>query len=254
MTDNLQNNSPFDENKVPKHVAIIMDGNGRWAKMRGKHRSEGHIAGVDSLRNTIKAASDLGIKYLTIYAFSTENWKRPSDEVIALMDLLAKSVASETPDLIKDGIRLLTIGNIEKLPQDTQLILQESKDATAHNTKLNLVVALSYSSRQEIMDATCRLAAKISKCEISPDALDEDLFSSLLDTAEIPDPDLLIRTGGEVRISNFLLWQAAYAELYFTDTFWPDFGYDELKKAICDYQARERRFGKTSEQIAEECK
>lgn len=239
----------IDTNYLPQHVAIIMDGNGRWAKAHGKDRSFGHQEGVVSVRKVLKAATAIGIRYLTMYTFSTENWNRPEAEVKALMSLLVSAIHKETPDLMKNNIRLQAIGDLSRLPAEALATLQECIETTASNTGTTLVLALSYSSRWEIKEAVKALAAEVSQLTIHPNDITETTVSDHLTTKDIPDPDLLIRTGGEKRISNFLLWQLSYAELYFTDVFWPDFRDEELYKAVLYYQQRERRFGKTSEQL-----
>ncbi|MFV0467727.1 MAG: isoprenyl transferase [Dysgonomonas sp.] len=234
---------------LPQHVAIIMDGNGRWAKQRNQDRAEGHRAGVGSVRIITEAAAELNIPYLTLYTFSKENWNRPEEEVRALMSLLIQAIAIETPDLIKSNVRLAAIGDTNNLPEDTKAALDKCIEETSVSTGLTLVLALNYSSRWEITEAAKTLAVEINSQKIAIEKINEDTITSLLTTRNIPDPDLLIRTGGELRISNFLLWQAAYAELYFTDTLWPDFNKEAFFEAVLDYQDRERRFGKTSEQI-----
>lgn len=239
----------IDRGRLPGHIAIIMDGNGRWAKSRGKDRSHGHQEGVVSVRKVLEAASAVGLKYLTVYTFSTENWKRPIEEVQALMALLISAIRRETPDLMKNNIRLKAIGDLERLPDDVRSVLQKCMDLTSGNTGTTLVLALSYSSRWEIAEAARRMAGEIIDGRLSPEEITEERLSGHLTTQGIPDPDLLVRTGGEKRISNFLLWQLSYAELYFTDIFWPDFREEELYEAIVYFQQRERRFGKTSEQI-----
>lgn len=238
----------IDLNRIPQHVAIIMDGNGRWAKQRGKERSYGHQAGAETVHIIAEEAAKLGVKYLTLYTFSTENWNRPSGEVAALMSLLFDSIEEET--FMKNNISFRIIGDINKLPDNVQQRLQACIEHTSVNTGMCLVLALSYSSRWEITEAARQIAALAQKGELEPEQIDSKLFSQHLTTGFMPDPDLLIRTGGELRLSNFLLWQCAYSELYFCDTYWPDFHEEELRKAICDYQRRERRFGKTSEQIS----
>ena len=235
--------------KLPKHVAVIMDGNGRWAKEQGKDRIFGHSEGAVSLNDVTEAAAEIGIKYLTVYAFSEENWNRPQAEIDALMSLLIQSIEEKTPVLLKNNIRLLVIGNLKRLPQDVHDRVQKCVEETAHCTHMSLVVALSYSSQWEILDAVKNIAEDVKDNKLDISNIDEKLFSSYLTTKNIPDPDLLIRTSGEIRISNFLLWQLAYSELYFTNVNWPDFRKEEFYKAILDYQSRERRFGKTSEQI-----
>ena len=234
---------------IPSHVAIIMDGNGRWAKQRGLPRTEGHIRGQDALRTTLRAAAKRGIKYLTVYTFSTENWSRPQEEVDALMSILVSAIHAETPQLIAEGVRMRAIGDLSRLPQQAQDSLAESIELTKDGAQITLILALSYSSRDEIRRASQRLAAETAAGRLRPEEITEELISSYLDTAEYPDPDLVIRTGGEERISNYLLWQAAYSELYFSETYWPDFGQEALDEALAAYASRERRFGKTSEQI-----
>ncbi len=239
----------IDLTKIPEHVAVIMDGNGRWAKEQGKDRIFGHSEGAVSLNDVTEAAAELGVKYLTVYAFSEENWNRPDHEVNALMSLLMHSIEDKTKVLLKNNIRLLAIGNLKRLPTEVAARLQKCIDETAHCTHMSLVLALSYSSQWEILDAVKKIAVEVKDNKLDISGIDEILFSSCLTTQGIPDPDLLIRTSGEIRISNFLLWQLAYSELYFTDTNWPDFRKENFYKAILDYQNRERRFGKTSEQI-----
>lgn len=234
---------------IPSHVAIIMDGNGRWAKQRGLPRTEGHIRGQDALRTTLRAAAKRGIKYLTVYTFSTENWSRPQEEVDALMSILVSAIHAETPQLIAEGVRMRAIGDLSRLPQQAQDSLAESIELTKDGAQITLILALSYSSRDEIRRASQRLAAEAAAGRLRPEEITEELISSYLDTAEYPDPDLVIRTGGEERISNYLLWQSAYSELYFSETYWPDFGQEALDEALAAYASRERRFGKTSEQI-----
>ncbi len=240
----------IDIEKLPAHIAIIMDGNGRWAKERGLSRLVGHQNGVESVRKVTEAATEIGIKYLTLYTFSTENWNRPQAEVDALMELLVENIVKETPTFHKNNVRLEAIGDLERMPTNVLARLRACIAETSVNTGLTLVLALSYSSRWELTDAMRKIAKKVAAGEISADEITEETVSQHLTTAAIPDPDLLIRTSGEVRISNFLLWQIAYSELYFTPTHWPDFREEELYKAIVDYQHRERRFGKTSEQLA----
>ncbi|MCD8263901.1 MAG: isoprenyl transferase [Tannerellaceae bacterium] len=239
----------IDEDRLPKHVAIIMDGNGRWAKARGKGRSFGHQEGVVSVRKIVEAVSRLGLKYLTVYTFSTENWNRPQAEVQTLMSLLVTAIHRETPDLMKNNVRLMAVGNLERLPQEAYQTLQQCIEETSSNTGTTLVLALSYSARWEITHALQQIAREILDGKITPNDITEAVVSDYLTTKGIPDPDLLIRTGGEKRISNFLLWQLSYAEFYFTDMYWPDFREEELYEAILYYQDRERRFGKTSEQL-----
>jgi undecaprenyl diphosphate synthase len=239
----------IDPSRVPAHVAIIMDGNGRWAKSKGMPRMFGHKSGVKSVRDVTEAAAEIGIQYLTLYAFSTENWSRPPAEVTALMTLLVDTIKKEIADLDKNGVRLHAIGAIEQLPPQTYQALLEGIQQTSNNTRINLVLALNYSAKWEILQATKSIAHLVQGGMIQPDKISEDDFERALSTHGLPDPELLIRTSGETRISNFLLWQIAYSELYFTPIMWPDFGRDELFKAIIDYQNRERRFGKTSEQL-----
>ncbi len=242
----------IEEKNIPTHIAIIMDGNGRWAKQKGLERAEGHKQGVVAVRKTVEAANKAGVKYLTIYTFSTENWNRPDEEVDALMDLMVYAVAKETEDLIKNGVKLHTIGDMERLPEKTRNALNKCIEDTSGGDNLNLVLALSYSSRWEITQAVKKLATEVKNELLHENDITETALSKKLTTKGIPDPDLLIRTGGERRISNFLLWQSAYAELYFTDIFWPDFGENQLYEAIADYSQRERRFGKISEQLKTE--
>jgi undecaprenyl diphosphate synthase len=239
----------IDKNKVPNHIAIIMDGNGRWAKKRGTQRIFGHRNGVSAVRAAIEASAELNVKFLTLYAFSTENWNRPKIEVDALMSLLIKTINTETETLIKNNISLKTIGDKEALPKAVRKKLEEVILKTSVSTGLTVVLALSYSSRWEITDAVNRILKDFSNGNFKSDKITEDLFSAYLTTSGIPDPELMIRTSGEYRISNFLMWQLAYTELYFTSTLWPDFDKEELYKAIVDYQKRERRFGKISEQL-----
>jgi undecaprenyl diphosphate synthase len=239
----------IDLSKLPKHIAIIMDGNGRWAKTHGKPRVFGHKNGVVSVREVTEAAAELGIEYLTLYAFSTENWARPQFEVNALMTLLVETVKSEVKTLMKNNIRLLSIGDLGKLPEKTRNALLRAIDETKNNTRMSLVLALNYSSRWEIVEAVKKISQEVKAGTIVADQIDPALFSTFLTTRDIPDPELMIRTSGERRISNYLLWQAAYAELYFTDVLWPDFRKEDFYQAIFDYQHRERRFGMVSEQL-----
>lgn len=239
----------IDRDRLPQHVAIIMDGNGRWAKERGKDRSEGHREGVVSVRKVVEAATTLGLRYLTVYTFSTENWNRPEAEVHALMGLMVSAIHRETPDLMKNNVRLMAIGDLDRLPHEVRTTLDECLRQTSVNTGTTLVLALSYSSRWEILHAVKALTEEAACGQLRAEEVTEELFASRLTTRDIPDPDLLIRTGGEQRISNFLLWQLSYAELYFTDIYWPDFREEELYEAIRSYQQRERRFGKTSDQL-----
>jgi undecaprenyl diphosphate synthase len=235
--------------RLPSHIAIIMDGNGRWAKEQGKDRLFGHYHGVESVRNIVEGCAELGIGYLTLYAFSTENWDRPKDEVTGLMELLVQTIRLEVATLNKNNIRLQIIGNINMLPPSARNELNEACEETRNNSGLTLVMALSYSSRWEILEAVKNIGADIKSGQIEPSEVDDELFKKYLCTAEIPDPELMIRTSGEFRMSNFLLYQLAYSELYFTDVLWPDFRKENLYEAILDFQKRERRFGKTSEQV-----
>jgi len=236
----------IDKSRVPRHVAIIMDGNGRWAKSQGKERIFGHSHGVESVRAALKAATRSGVEYLTLYAFSTENWNRPKEEVDALMNLLVQTIVGELPELDKNDVRLHAIGDLEKLPFDCHNELKRAIEHTANHKRVNLILALNYSARWEITHAVKQIVGE----GIEANAITNELFASKLSTAAFPDPELLIRTSGEERISNFLLWQIAYAELYFTETLWPDFREEDFFAAIVDFQSRERRFGKTSEQLA----
>ena len=239
----------IDKNNLPKHVAIIMDGNGRWAKSRGEERTFGHKSGVTSVRNAISACDKVGVEYLTLYTFSTENWNRPNDEVETLMSLLSETLLKEAAELFSKGVRLHVIGEVEKLPTLVREQLLNVVDLTKNNTKSNLVLALSYGSQREILNAVKEIAQEVKEGKISTEDIDETLFENHLYTKDLPPVDLLIRTSGEVRISNFLLWQIAYAELQFLDIFWPDFQEEHLYQCIVNYQNKERRFGKTSEQI-----
>ena len=240
----------LDKSRIPQHVAIIMDGNGRWAEQRGKQRTEGHIRGVEVVRKIMENAVELGIKYLTLYTFSTENWNRPEQEVSALMGLLFKNIEEDV--FIKNQVRFRVIGDIDRLPSEIRAKLNECIEHTKGFDRSCMVLALSYSSRWEITRAARLLAERASKGELNPSDIDENMVSASMTTNFMPDPDLLIRTGGEIRLSNYLLWQSAYTELYFCDTFWPDFNMEELCKAIYHYQQRERRFGKTGAQVAEQ--
>lgn len=235
--------------KLPRHLAIIMDGNGRWAREHSRPRVFGHRNGVKAVRETTEAAAELGIPYLTLYAFSTENWNRPKGEVSALMRLLVETLSSEINTLNKNNIRLQAIGGIDSLPDVTRKALLDGIKATQTNNRMTLVLALNYSGRWEIVEAARRLAEEVKAGRLDPEAIDQATFAGALDAAGIPDPELMIRTSGELRISNFLLWQLAYAELYFTPVFWPDFRKDDLYRAVIDYQQRERRFGKVSGQV-----
>lgn len=239
----------IDVNNLPRHIAIIMDGNGRWAKEKGQDRLFGHLHGVESVRDVVEGAAEIGIKYLTLYAFSTENWDRPEDEVSGLMELLVDTIRKEVPVLNKNNIRLHVIGDIGKLPSSAHSELMDAIRETSTNSGLNLIMALSYSSRWEINQAVKKVAEDVRDGLVRPEDIDQDFFMKYLTTSGFPDPELMIRTSGEYRISNFLLYQLAYAELYFTDTLWPDFRKNDLFKAILNYQQRERRFGKTSEQL-----
>lgn len=249
MTDN-QNIIPLDMERIPQHIAIIMDGNGRWATERGKERSYGHQAGVESVRRITSECTRLGVKYLTLYTFSTENWNRPADEVAALMGLVLTALEDEL--FMKNDVRFQVIGDIDRLPEEVQKKLQETIDHTADNKAMTMVIALSYSSRWEITKAVKEISTFVAEGKAKADDINEDFISKHLVTSFMPDPDLLIRTGGELRISNYLLWQIAYSELYFCDTYWPDFAEADLHKAIASYQSRQRRFGKTEEQVEQE--
>ncbi len=248
-TINMSVKEKLIKEKLPKHVAIIMDGNGRWAKKRGNSRIFGHKSGVKAVRIITEAAAELGLSYLTLYTFSTENWNRPKIEVDALMALLVNTISSETKTLMKNNVQLAVIGCVDNLPKDVKKKLQESIDKTSQNTGLTLNLALSYSSRWEITEAVKKIATQVKNEEMDIDDISPDIISENLTTSNMPDPELMIRTSGELRISNFLMWQLAYAELYFCDTLWPDFGKEDFYKALLDYQLRERRFGKTGEQI-----
>jgi undecaprenyl diphosphate synthase len=239
----------LEQTNIPKHVAFIMDGNGRWAKNQGQHRLYGHAEGVLSVKEIIKTAIEVGVQCLTMYAFSTENWNRPADEVAGLMDLLVQAITSETDEMHENGVRLMTIGDISALPDSCIKSLVDAKEKTRENSALTLVLALNYSARTEITNACQKLAAEVQNGSISIDQISEKTISEKLNTSGIPDPELLIRTSGECRISNFLLWELSYTELYFTPVYWPDFRKEEFLKAIIAYQQRERRFGKTSEQL-----
>lgn len=239
----------LDKNKIPKHVAIIMDGNGRWAEKHGKARVFGHKQGVESVRSIVEAAGEIGIKHLTLYAFSTENWERPKYEIEAIMNLLVQAIESETESLNKNNVRLSTIGNLNKMPKSVREKLSGCIRALDLNTGLNLNLALSYSSKWEITEAVKKIIQDSENGKLNPNDINDKLFAKYLSTANLPDPELLIRTSGEFRISNFLLWQIAYSELYFTEKLWPDFKKEDLFEAVYDYQNRERRFGKTSEQL-----
>lgn len=237
----------LDMKRIPRHIAIIMDGNGRWAAERGMQRSYGHQAGVDTVRRITSECTRLGVEYLTLYTFSTENWNRPADEVSALMGLVLSSLEDEI--FMKNNVRFRVVGDINRLPQNVQDKLRETEEHTAANSAMTMVVALSYSSKWEITEAVRGIAADVKEGRLNTGDIDERLVASRMQTSFMPDPDLLIRTGGEVRISNYLLWQIAYSELYFCDTYWPDFTEEELQRAIANYQQRQRRFGKTEAQV-----
>lgn len=241
----------IDKSRIPAHIAIIMDGNGRWAKSKELDRTEGHRKGVESVRTAMKAASEIGVKYLTLYTFSTENWNRPAAEVDALMELMVQAVARETAELVENGIVLKVIGEIDRLPEKTRKALEDCLEATSKGKNSTVILALSYSSKWEITNATKRIAKDVKEGKLDISEITESLIPSYLATKEFPDPDMLIRTGGEHRISNFLMWQIAYSELYFSEELWPDFSDESLYKAVVDFQSRERRFGKTSEQVSQ---
>lgn len=242
----------IDKSRLPRHVAIIMDGNGRWAKEKGQDRLYGHFHGVESVKNIVEGAGELGIEYLTLYAFSTENWDRPEYEVTGLMELLVDTIKKEAPELKKNNIKLHVIGDISMLPEHAKKELHEVLEDTSTNTGMNVIMALSYSSRWELVNAVKSIAFDVQAGKIDPASITQDTLQSYLTTSEFPDPELMIRTSGEYRISNFLLYQLAYAELYFTNVRWPDFRKENLYEAILDYQSRERRFGKISEQLKTE--
>lgn len=248
MTDNP--NITLDMNRIPEHIAVIMDGNGRWATERGKERSYGHQAGVETVRRITSECTRLGVKYLTLYTFSTENWNRPADEVAALMGLVLTALEDEL--FMKNDVRFQVIGDIDRLPEVVQDKLQETIDHTANNKAMTMTIALSYSSRWEITRAVKNISTLVAEGKLKTEDITEELISRNMTTDFMPDPDLLIRTGGELRISNYLLWQIAYSELYFCDTYWPDFAEEDLHKAIASYQNRQRRFGKTEEQVESE--
>ncbi len=248
--EQILNYPQIQPDKIPAHVAIIMDGNGRWAKKQGLMRIFGHRRGVDAVRGAIEFAAEVGIKYVTMYAFSTENWNRPAIEVNALMQLLVDSIEKELPALMKNGIRLKTLGNISQLPGNCAAQLAKAEEQTKNNNKTTLILALSYSGRWDITQAMKKIGKDIQSGLLEPESITDELIGKALHTAQYPDPDLLIRTSGEQRISNFLLWEIAYSEVYFTDVLWPDFTKQHFLDAILDYQSRERRFGKTTEQIA----
>ena len=240
----------LDIKRIPRHIAIIMDGNGRWAKERGKERSFGHQAGVDTVRRITSECVRLGVKFLTLYTFSTENWSRPETEIAALMGLVLSSLEDEI--FMKNNVRFQVVGDIERLPRSVQDKLRETMEHTARNTAMTMVVALSYSSRWELTRAAQSIARDVKEGTLQPEDITEELMNQRLETAFMPDPELLIRTGGELRISNYMLWQIAYSELYFCDTYWPDFNEVDLHQAIASYQARQRRFGKTGVQVESE--
>jgi undecaprenyl diphosphate synthase len=240
----------INKNNIPQHIAIVMDGNGRWAKQHGEDRIFGHHEGVNSVREIVEACGEIGVKYLTLYAFSTENWNRPKEEVDALMELLVSTISIETPNLNKKGVRLQAIGDIKSLPESCQNELQESIDITSNNNTVTLILALSYSSKWEITNAVQQIAKQVEAGKLKVSEITAKHIEQNLTTSKFPDPELMIRTSGEHRISNFLLWQLAYTEFYFTDILWPDFRKDEFFKAIISFQSRERRFGQTSEQIS----
>lgn len=242
----------IDIERLPKHIAIIMDGNGRWAQEKGQDRLYGHFHGVESVRDIVEGCAELGVGYLTLYAFSTENWDRPQYEVTGLMELLVETIRKETETLNKNNIKLHVIGDMSMLPDYARRALAESLEITGQNTGLNLIMALSYSSRWELVNAVRHIAIDVKEGKVDPNNISHDVLQSYLSTSSFPDPELMIRTSGEYRISNFLLYQLAYAELYFTNVRWPDFRKENLYEAIADYQGRERRFGKTTSQIADE--
>lgn len=243
------NLSAINKNNIPAHVAIIMDGNGRWAKKQGKARVFGHQAGAETVRRILEVSGEIGIKYLTLYAFSTENWNRPKEEVDALMSLLIKAIHGELENLIKNQVRLMAIGNLKSLPEECQKELLNAIEKTANNKGITLILALSYSGRWEITNAIQQIAEIIQNGKLNAKEISEETICTFLNTKNIPDPDIVIRTGGEQRISNFLLWQIAYAEFFFPQKFWPEFQKEDFLQIITDYQSRERRFGKTSEQV-----
>lgn len=252
MTTRTTMNNELDMKRIPTHVAIIMDGNGRWAAERDKERSFGHQAGVDTVRRITSECVRLGVKYLTLYTFSTENWNRPEDEVSALMGLVLSSLEDEI--FMKNNVRFRVIGDVKRLPENVRAKLRETEEHTAANSAMTMVVALSYSARWEMAHALQNIVADVQAGRVHADDVDEELVGQHLETAFMPDPDLLIRTGGELRVSNFLLWQIAYSELYFCDTYWPDFNETDLHRAIIDFQSRQRRFGKTERQIEDQIK
>lgn len=255
MTSDVLASYPgINPERIPRHVAIIMDGNGRWAKQQGHMRIFGHKHGVNAVRNTLEFAAEVGIEYVTLYAFSTENWNRPEREINALMQLLVDTIEKELPNLMKNNIRLKTIGNINQLPKSCIKQLEETEKATANNTRTTLILALSYSGRWDIIEAAKKIAQSAKNGDIDIESIDENTLNNALNTAEYPNPDLLIRTSGEMRISNFLLWEIAYSEIHFTSVLWPDFRKEHFLEALLEYQKRERRFGKTSEQLEPQSK
>lgn len=241
--------SHIDPCKVPQHIAIIMDGNGRWAQQQGKERAYGHMMGIESVRRVIKAATQARVRYLTLYTFSEDNWGRPQEEIKALMGLLVSAIEKELPELIKQGVRLRAIGNLQRLPLEAHTSLMNALNETSHNDRLDVILALSYSSKEEILQACKSMVHRTLAGGAHGNEWTEESLREMLYTRDIPDPDLMIRTGGEQRLSNFLLWQSAYTELYFCETFWPEFDEEGLYDAISDYQQRQRRFGKTAEQV-----
>lgn len=253
-SDTLASYPGINPHRIPRHVAIIMDGNGRWAKQQGHMRIFGHKHGVNAVRNTLEFAAEVGIEFVTLYAFSMENWNRPEREINALMQLLVDTIEKELPNLMKNNIRLKTIGNLHQLPSRCVRQLKETEVATAGNTRTTLILALSYSGRWDIIEAVKKIALNAKNGEIDIENISEDTLNRALNTAEYPNPDLLIRTSGEMRISNFLLWEIAYSEIHFTSVLWPDFRKEHFLEAVLDYQSRERRFGKTSDQLAEDGK
>lgn len=239
----------LNKENIPAHVAIIMDGNGRWAQERGEHRVFGHTSGVESVREALKAATECGVDYLTLYAFSTENWNRPKEEVDALMNLLVETIANEIAELNENNVKFMTIGNIASMPQSCIDAINQGVESTKNNTGTKLILALNYSARWDISNALKIISEKVAKGEICPDQIDQEFIKDYLSTANFPDPELLIRTSGEMRVSNFLLWEMAYTELLFTEKYWPDFRKEDFFQAVFEYQQRERRFGKVSEQV-----
>jgi len=251
MGRKMDDTSNIDLTKVPQHIAVIMDGNGRWATQQGKSRIVGHGAGTESVRQTLETAREIGVKFLTLYAFSTENWTRPKEEVDGLMDLLVQTIANEIDELNKSGVRLRAIGNIEQLPTNCKIALSKAIEDTQHNTAITLILALNYSAKWELVQAVKNIAETVKTNKLSIDNISDQLIDSYLTTSSYPDPELLIRTSGEHRLSNFLLWQCAYTELYFTPVLWPDFRKQHFIEAVCDYQQRERRFGGVSDAVAQ---